>query len=45
MREWWFSKYFYEPREIETANGLYVTHAAEKRRLEEKQRELYMAGE
>jgi ferredoxin len=39
------SKYFYEPKEIETANGLYVTHAAEKKRLEEKQGKLYAAGE
>jgi hypothetical protein len=34
------SKYFYEPKEIETANGLYVANAAEKQRLEEKQGEL-----
>ena len=39
------SKYFYEPKEIETANGLYVTRAAEKKRLEEKQQEIYMTGE
>ena len=35
------SKYFYEPKEIKTANGLDVTGAAEKKRLEEKQAELY----
>jgi ferredoxin len=38
------SKYFYEPKEIETANGVYVTSAAEKKRLEEKQGELYAGG-
>lgn len=39
------SKYFYEAKEIETANGLYVTRAAEKKRLEEKQIELYRGAE
>ena len=38
------SKYFYEPKEIETANGLYVTSAAEKKRLEDKQGELYTSA-
>ena len=39
------SKYFYEAKEIETANGLYVTRAAEKKRLEEEQIELYRGAE
>ena len=38
------SKYFYEPKEIETVNGLYVTSAAEKKRLEDKQGELYTSA-
>jgi len=38
------SKYFYEPGEIKLVNGLYVTDAAGKQRLEEKQGELYGAG-
>ena len=35
------SKYFYEPKALDPATGVYVTNAAEKRRLEEKQLELY----
>ncbi len=38
------SKYFYEPREIELVNGMYVTDAAEKKRLQEKQKELTRAA-
>jgi len=35
------SKYFYEPGSIKLVNGLYAIDAEEKKRLEEKQRELY----
>ena len=35
------SKYFYGPANIRVVNGLYVIDAQEKRRLEEKQKELY----
>jgi hypothetical protein len=35
------SKYFYEPEDIKVVNGVYVISAEEKRRLEEKQKELY----
>lgn len=35
------SKYFYGPENIKVVNGLYVIDAAEKKRLEEKQKELY----
>ena len=35
------SKYFYGPENIKVVNGIYVIDAAEKKRLEEKQRELY----
>ncbi len=38
------SEYFYKPGEIKVVNGLYVTEAAEKKRLEEKQEELYTCG-
>jgi ferredoxin len=38
------SKYFYEPGNIKMINGLYVTSAAEKQRLEEQQGELYGGG-
>jgi hypothetical protein len=35
------SKYFYEPAALDAVKGVYVTNAVEKRRLEEKQLELY----
>jgi len=35
------SKYFYEPENIKVVNGVYVIDAQEKKRLEEKQTELY----
>jgi ferredoxin len=35
------SKYFYEPEKIKVVNGVYVIDAQEKKRLEEKQKELY----
>ncbi|HEX2929981.1 MAG TPA: hypothetical protein VHV54_09725, partial [Candidatus Binatia bacterium] len=35
------SKYFYEPQKIDAVNGVYVMDSDEKRRLEEKQIELY----
>ena len=35
------SKYFYEPENIKVVNGVYVIDAQEKKRLEEKQKELY----
>jgi ferredoxin len=35
------SKYFYEPKALDTVKGFYVTTVAEKQRLEEKQLELY----
>lgn len=35
------SKSFYEPENIKVVNGLYVIDAAEKKKLEEKQKELY----
>jgi len=35
------SNYFYEPKALDAAKGVYVTNALEKRRLEEKQLELY----
>ena len=35
------SKYFYEPKALDSATGVYVTNAVEKRRIEEKQLELY----
>jgi hypothetical protein len=35
------SKYFYEAKALDAVKGLYVTNALEKRRLEEKQLELY----
>ena len=38
------SKYFYEPGNIKIVNGLYVTGAAEKQRLEENQEELYTSA-
>ena len=38
------SKYFYEPKALDGVNGLYVTTALEKQRLEEKQLELYGVG-
>jgi hypothetical protein len=38
------SKFFYEPEKIDSVNGVYVTNAAEKKRLEEKQIELYTGG-
>lgn len=34
-------KYFYEPIALDAVKGVYVTNALEKRRLEEKQLELY----
>ena len=39
------SKNFYEPEKIDAVNGVYVMDAAEKKRLEEKQIELYNGGE
>lgn len=36
------SKYCYEPKALDAAKGVYVTNAAQKQRLEEKQLELYM---
>jgi hypothetical protein len=36
------SKYFYEPKALAAVKGVYVTNAAEKQRLEEKQLDLYM---
>ena len=36
---------FYEPRFIDSVNGVYVMNAAEKQRLEEKQLELYRLAE
>ncbi len=35
------SEYFYDPEKIKTVNGVYVIDAGEKKRLEEKQKELY----
>ena len=35
------SNYFYQPKALDAATGVYVTNAVEKRRLEEKQLELY----
>jgi len=35
------SKYFYEVKALDAVKGVYVTNALEKRRLEEKQLELY----
>ena len=35
------SKYFYESKALDAAQGVYVTNAVEKQRLEEKQFELY----
>ena len=35
------SKYFYEPKTLDAAKGVYVTNAVEKKRLEEKQLELF----
>ena len=35
------SQYFYDAEKIKTVNGLYVIDPEEKRRLEEKQKELY----
>jgi hypothetical protein len=35
------SKYFYEPKALDPVQGVFVTNAVEKRRLEEKQLELY----
>jgi ferredoxin len=35
------SKYFYEAKALDAVKGVYVTNALEKRRLEEKQLELY----
>jgi len=35
------SKYFYKPKNIKVVNGVYVIDAQEKKRLEEKQTELY----
>jgi hypothetical protein len=35
------SEYFYEKTKIKQVNGVYVVDAEEKRRLEEKQSELY----
>lgn len=40
-----FSEYFYVPKNIKAVNGLYVSEAAEKKRLEEKQMELYEGGQ
>ena len=39
------SKYFYEPKALDAVKGVYVTNAAEKQRLEEKQLELYETDE
>jgi hypothetical protein len=36
------SKYFYEPKALDAVKGVYVTNAAEKQPLEEKQLDLYM---
>ncbi len=38
------SEYFYVSKHIKVVNGLYVIEAAEKKRLEEKQGELYSVG-
>jgi hypothetical protein len=35
------SKYFYEPKALDAVKSVYVTNAAAKQRLEEKQLELY----
>lgn len=39
------SKYFYEAKAPDTVKGVYVTTAAEKQHLEEKQLELYDSGQ
>lgn len=39
------SEYFYVSKNIKVVNGLYVSEAAEKKRLEEKQMELYGRGQ
>jgi hypothetical protein len=39
------SKNFYQPEKIDAVNGVYVMDAAEKKRLEEKQIEIYNGGE
>jgi len=38
------SEYFYVSKNIKVVNGLYVSEAAEKKRLEDKQMELYESG-
>jgi hypothetical protein len=38
------SKFFYEPKKIDSVNGVYIMDAAEKQWLEEKQIELYGGG-
>jgi hypothetical protein len=38
-------KNFYQPEKIDAVNGVYVMDAAEKKRLEEKQIEIYNGGE
>lgn len=39
------AKDFYEPEALDMVKGVYVTNAAEKQRLEEKQLELYEPDE
>ena len=38
-------KYFYQPNALDTAKGLYLTNVVERRRLDERQLELYETDE
>ena len=39
------SKYFYEPKALDTVKGVYVSNVVEKQRLDEMQLELYETAE